>query len=94
MTFDDELNQYYAENGKVFTSLHAAMIFLKKRGFYKSNGMFRNDHGRKAFLTKVKDYNYGGDGKKWIDHVGWLVTLGGNPISYVNLKLSSVIRDL
>lgn len=93
MNFNEQLNEYYSDNGKVFGILSMAMNFLKKHGYYQSNGMFRNDHGQKAFLTKIKDYTFDKSGNKKVQHVGWLVTLGGEPVSYTNLKLSPIAKE-
>ena len=94
MNFNDQLNEYYSENGKIFTYLEAAISFLKKKGFYKSRGVFRNCYGKKAFITKVKDYTYNKAGDRSVRQIGWLVTLGGEPISHLDLKLAPISKDL
>lgn len=87
-TLDEKLNEHYATNGKQFTCHAAALTLLKKRGFYLSNGAYRNMHGQKAYLTKLKDFVYSNMGQKTIVPIGWLVTFGGNPISCQELVLT------
>lgn len=87
MNFNDQLNEYYSTNGKVFKELEQAEKALRLKGFAISNKLWRNKRGRIAYLTPIRDHIYDKIQRKRQVQKGWLVTFGGKPISYEELRI-------
>lgn len=94
LSLNEQLNEYYASNGKEFVCHNAAVNHIKKKGYFWSNGKYRNTAGNIAYLTKIVDSDYNKAGKKTIIPKGWLVTFGGYPISHNELILSHAHKAL
>lgn len=86
-SFDQQLNELYTQNGRECGTYQAGLNILNKAGYFLSNKFFRNEVGKKAYLTSLRDHEFRKTVKK-VKHKGWLVTFGGKPIHPSELKLS------
>ena len=94
------LSNTYGDNGVVLQSMDDAKALLKRKGYTKQNGLYRNKVGKQAFIYKVRDSKLTKDSSyrdikiKGYDHQGFLVSFGGEPRSCYELKFTKIPRPI
>ncbi len=88
---DDELNYIYRENGYVYSTREMAVLELRGKGYSEYKNAWKDKYGRIARLTKLRTGRLGLYDKEKITFSdgGWLITYGGEPITYDQCKIKN-----